>query len=112
MIAAIEFTAQDAEFLLNRGEFRRFMFLAIQAAGIIGQTGFANGQAGRDLSEGRRSLGFEMLQLVDEGQPAPLRSPDALATLHAILLEALNPPVKEKTSARSRPDRFADISDD
>ncbi|WP_068092721.1 hypothetical protein [Novosphingobium rosa] len=112
MIAPVDVTAQDAEVLLRLPEFRRFMFVAIQAAGIIGQTGTANGQIGRDLSEGRRSLGFEMLQMADRGQPEPLRSPDALATLNAILLEALNPPVKEKTSARSRNDRFADLGDD
>lgn len=100
-------TADDAEYLLGRPEFRRFLFAAIQTAGILGHYAPANGQTGRDLGhfEGRRSLGFELLALADLGQPEPLRSPEALATLDLIIREALNPKPKDKPrDRRSDPD--------
>lgn len=105
------FTAQDAEYLLGRAEFRRFMFSAIQSAGVITDNSLANGQSGRDLShfEGRRSLGLEMIAMLEAGQPEPLRSPLALATLDQILREAMNPaPSKEKPDGR-RNDRYNDL---
>lgn len=105
-----DLTSADAEYLLSRPEFRRFLFLAIQRAGIIEQNPLADGRQGRDLSiaEGRRSLGFELLQLADLGQPEPLRSAHALATLDAVIREAMNPPPKEKT--RDRRDRYDELS--
>lgn len=105
-----ELSHQDAEYLLNRPEFRRFLFAAIQGAGIIGHLSGANGRSDRDLSffEGRRSLGFEMLQMVDQGQPEPLRSPHSLATLNALILTAINP--KEKPDGK-RNNRYDDITD-
>lgn len=98
----MSFTQQDAEFLLSRAEFRRFLYAAIQSAGILGHHAPANGQTGRDLGhfEGRRSLGFDLLRMADDGQPEQLRSPEALATLDAALREALNPPLKEKPHGR------------
>lgn len=92
----------DAEFLLRQPEFMRFLFVAIQSAGILGHHAPANGQLGRDLGhfEGRRSLGFDLLQMVDRGQPEPLRSGQALATIDAAIREALNPAPKEKASGR------------
>lgn len=107
----MSFTSQDAEYLLGRPEFRRFMFFAIQSAGIITDNTPANGQSGRDLShyEGRRSLGLEMIATLDAGQPEPLRSPLAIATLDQILREAMNPASsKEKPNGR-RTDRYSDI---
>lgn len=110
-----DFTTQDAEFLLGRAEFRRFLFAAIQSAGILNHEGPANGQTGRDLGhfEGRRSLGFEMLLAADKGQPEPLQTPTGLATLNQIILEALNPPPKDKTRGRRDSDtaRYDDIDD-
>ncbi|NOW44156.1 hypothetical protein FHW96_000283 [Novosphingobium sp. SG751A] len=106
------FDGDDAEYLLNRPEFLRFLFAAIQGAGILGQYAPANGQMGRDLGhfEGRRSLGFELLMLADAGQPEPLRSPEALATLDLILREALNPKPKPKDKQRDhrKPDPSLD----
>lgn len=100
-----EFTREDAEFLLTRAEFRRFLFAAIQSAGLFAQYAPANGQTGRDLTEGRRSLGLELLQLADAGQPDALRSPEALATLDQIIREAMTPQAKDKTrERRNRPD--------
>jgi len=103
-----EFTAADAEHLLTRPEFRRFLFAAIQSAGILAHHASANGQLGRDLVEGRRSLGFDLLRMVDAGQPEPLRSAECLATLSAAIREAMTPPPKEKTRDRHN-DRYADL---
>lgn len=88
---------EDATFLMGRAEFRRWLFTAIQTAGIFDA---ANGQQGRDLNwiEGRRSLGFELLRMADEGQPEQLRTPSALATLNAVILENMNTPKKEKSN--------------
>lgn len=107
---------QDAEYLLGRPEFRRFMFAAIQSASILGDSSHANGQTGRDLShyEGRRSLGFEMIAALDAGQPEPLRSAESLATLDQILREAMNPaPNKEKARGRRNDDtaRYEQLDD-
>jgi hypothetical protein len=88
------FDARDAEFLLSRPEFRRFLFAAIQSAGILGQTVSASAAASRDLShlEGRRALGFEILMLAHAGQSEAVRGadPDGITTLSLSLIEALN----------------------
>jgi hypothetical protein len=108
-----ELPRTDAEFLLARPEFRRFIYVAIQSAGILAQQDIANGHLGRDLSflEGRRSLGFDLLQIAHAGQPAAIRDadPGAMATLHAALIEALNPPPKE--NARDRTNDLARYDD-
>ncbi|ALC13827.1 hypothetical protein [Sphingopyxis sp. 113P3] len=99
---------KDLAALFANPLFRDFLFVAIQRAGILQP---ANGHDLRDLAfaEGRRSLGLELLQLVDAGQPKALRSPDALATLHAVILTALNPP--SKPEEKKRADRYDDIPD-
>jgi hypothetical protein len=100
----------DAEFLLSRPEFRRFLFAAIQSAGILGHYAPANGQTGRDLGhfEGRRSLGFDLLQMAHLGQPEQIRAadPEAITTLDAAIREAMNP--KEPTSGRRNRNRDTD----
>jgi len=111
------FTRQDAEFLLARPEFLRFAYAAIQSAGIVGNNVAADGRSVRDQClewhEGRRSLGHEILLMIEQGQPEALRSPDGypLLTLNAVLREAINP--KEKTNGRrSRhddDDRYDDL---
>lgn len=104
--------AADAEYLLGRPEFLRLLYGAIQAAGILNHEGPAHGLTPRDLSyaEGRRSLGFEILHAAHAGQPEAIRNADAsaIATLHAVIREALNP--KEKPRAtRNETDRYNDI---
>lgn len=97
-------TASDAEFLLSRPEFRRFLFAAIQSAGILGQTVSASHAANRDLGtlEGRRALGFELVLLAHAGQSEAVRSadPDGIATLRLCLSEAINN--KDQTRDRRR----------
>ncbi len=118
MLHESSLTREDAAFLLGRAEFRRFLFAAIQTAGVLAIKNPANGQSGRPLEyhEGRRSLGFELLAMADQGQPEPLQSASSLATVNAVILEALNPPPKEKPGGRRNdPDRdtarYDDIAD-
>lgn len=109
-----DLTREDAEHLLAQAPFRRFLFAAIQSAGILSQEGPAHGPIQRDLSfiEGRRSLGFEILQMVDLGQPDALRTPGALATIDAAIREAMNPVPKERTREHKRYDPHADLADE
>ncbi len=95
----------DAEYLMTRPEFRRFLFTAIQSAEILSA---ANGHSGRNLDfiEGRRSLGFELLRMADEGQPAALRTPNALATLNAVILETINTPAPKEKPRGGRNDEL------
>ena len=112
------FSKEDAEFLLQRPEFLRLMYDVIQSAGIIGNNVAADGRTVRDQClewhDGRRSLGHELLLMIEQGQPDALRSPDGLPlmTLNAVLREAINP--KEKTRGRRNrndDDRYADLDD-
>lgn len=106
-----ELSREDAEFLLGRPEFKRFLFVAIQSAGVFYQNVSADGRLGRDLSflEGRRSLGLDLLQMADAGQPEPLRTPTAIATLDAAIREAMNPPSPKDRKRDRKPDRYDDI---
>jgi len=110
--------ARDAEFLLARPEFRRFLYAAIQSAGVLGQHTLADGPHERDLRfhEGRRSLGFDLLQMADAGQPEPLRTAEGLATLELIIRTALNPDPEPKEKPRGRrsdtdTQRYADLDE-
>lgn len=105
-----DLSREDAEYLIGRPEFRRFLFVAIQSAGLLHHHTSADGRLGRDLNflEGRRSLGLDLLQMADAGQPEPLRTPTAIATLDAAIREAMNPP-NPKDRKRERTDRYSDI---
>jgi hypothetical protein len=98
------FDAKDAEFLLSRPEFRRFVFAAIQSAGILGHSVSASTAPSRDLGhlEGRRALGFDLLMMIHTGQSEAVRNadPDGITTLSLSLVEALNS--KESTRDASR----------
>ena len=100
------FDAKDAEFLLTRPEFRRFVFAAIQSAGIFGQTVSASTAPARDLGhlEGRRALGFDLLMMVHAGQSEAVRSadPDGITTLGLCLTEALNCKDSQRDARRFR----------
>ena len=100
------FDAKDAEFLLTRPEFRRFMFAAIQSAGILGHTVSASTAPTRDLAhlEGRRALGFDLMMMVHAGQSEAVRNadPDGITTLGLSLTEALNCKDNQRDARRSR----------
>lgn len=102
-----EFTAADAEFLLTRPEFRRFLLAAIQSAGILGQTVSADTSMTRDLGhlEGRRALGFDLLLMAHEGQSEAIRAADPQGTITLGL--ALNEACQAKDTSRDRR-RFRD----
>ncbi|AOR77218.1 hypothetical protein [Novosphingobium resinovorum] len=110
-------THEDMAVLLKLPEFRRFLFAAIQSAGILGHEGPAHGHTPRDLSfaEGRRSLGFDILQLAHRGQPEEVRAsdPGALVTLNAAILAAVNIS-KEKARGKRNNDtrRFDELNED
>lgn len=100
------FHAADAEYLLSRPEFRKFLLAAIQSAGILGQTVSASNAGQRDLGhlEGRRALGFDLLLLAHSGQSEAVRisDPQAITTLRLALGEALNSKDTHRDRRRSR----------
>ena len=101
---------RDAEYLIGRPEFRRFLLRAIQSAGIFYAS--ANGSDGRNLwNEGRRSLGFDILAEAALGQSAPDEA--GLITLFQILREELQQPSEDqKRGRRNRYDRTDELRDD
>jgi hypothetical protein len=109
--------AKDAAALLEKQEFRRFLYAVIQSAGLLSNNEGADGRTVTDQSlewhSGRRSLGHDILLMIEQGQPDALRSPDGspVATLIAVLREHMNP--KEKPNERNKhSDRYADIDAD
>ncbi|KQM18388.1 hypothetical protein [Novosphingobium sp. Leaf2] len=111
-----DLTPSEVELLLSQPDFRRFVFAAIQRAGILSQEGPAHGQTPRDLSfaEGRRSLGFEILQMAHLGQSEDVRNadPSALVTLNSVIQTAVTAPKEKKSAARSRDiQRYSDLDE-
>ena len=97
----------DMEHLLSQPQFLRFLFRSIQLAGILSHTTRATeGSDGRDLafSEGRRSLGFDILGEAHLGQPEQLRDRDSqcLLTLIAALSEEVQSRPMEKKRGHDR----------
>lgn len=88
---------KDASYLSQNTAFLRFLYAVIQTSGLMSNNVSADGRSVRDQSlewhEGRRSLGHEILQMIESGQPEALHSPDGLplATMNAVLREAINP---------------------
>lgn len=103
----------DMQVLMALPEFKRFLFRAIQTAGIM--TSATNGHDGRDLAfaEGRKSLGLWMMHEADTGLPSSVRSPNTVAVWHAIMREQMqsSQPRKDKGDA-SRTDRYAELDRD
>ena len=112
-------TPEDTEYLLARPEFLRFLYAMIQSAGLLGNNEAVDGRTVRDQClewhAGRRSLGHEMLLLIEQGQPEQLRSPDGspLMTINAVLREAINPKEKPdgRRNHRNSRDRYGDLTD-
>lgn len=107
------FTRTDGEALIAQGAFLRFLFAAFQTAGLFDHAGPAQGQSPRDLSfaEGRRSLGFDLLQLAQSGQPPAIRAadPTAMTTMHAVIGETLNPKEKMRDRRSDELGRYGDL---
>jgi len=101
----------DMEFLLARPEFRRFLWRAIQMAGIFDETG--SGKSERDLAYagGRRDLGLQLLSDAEAGQPAEHPEKIPILTMIQILREeAQQAPDKRKD--RNRYDRNQELAPD
>ena len=96
----------DIAQLIDLPAFRRFLWRSIQMAGIFSPA--INGADGRDLSEGRRRLGFDILQDVERAMPDP--HPFGLSTLIQVILEeSRSSSTQEKPSGRRS--RYDDDSD-
>lgn len=96
----------DMQFLIQREEFRRFLFRVIQTAGIFNRT--TDGSDGRNLAydEGRRNLGLDILDMAESGQPIPDTHPGGplLTITQALIAESQTQP--EKPNGRRKPDRY------
>lgn len=100
----------DLADLMTRPAFRRFLYRAIQNAGLWSAT--ANGSDGRNLFlEGRRSLGLEILREVDEAQPAQFPDGTPGMTLMQLFSEAAQSQALEKPNGR-RSDPYRELGDD
>lgn len=101
---------EDRTLLIEHPAFRRFLVDVIQRCGLFSAT--ANGSDGRNLYlEGRRSLGLEVLEMMDEVQPVQNPSGIPVLTLIQLLREAAQGTPKEKPVGR-RSDQYADLGDD
>lgn len=101
-----ELDPNDLRDLMNLPAFRRFLYAAIQTAGVLEHSGSANGQHLRDLgySEGRRGLGLELLKAADLALPEPMQTTEAAHTLLTLLTEATLP--KPKGTKNERHSRY------
>jgi hypothetical protein len=101
----------DYRDLLERPQFQRFLLRVIQLAGIYEAT--ANGSEERTFyTNGRRSLGLDILREVDAAQPLP--SPTSIPTLTLIQVhrEDAQSQTPERTKSGRRSDPYADIRTD
>lgn len=101
----------DIGFLIQRPEFRRFLWRVIQTSRIFNPAS-TDGSDKRDLDEGRRDLGLEILSMVEDGQPIAHRHPGGpILTVAMALNEEINQP-KGETHVQERFDRSAELDDD
>ena len=99
----------DVAFLMMRPEFRRFMWRVIQSARIF--QGATDGSISRDLNEGRRDLGLEILAMVEDGQPIAQPHPGGpILTISMCLNEEIQQP-KGRLNDDTRFDRNAELDD-
>lgn len=95
--------------LIERPGFRRLMLRVIQMAGIFSAT--TNGSDSRHLyNEGRRSLGLEILRLLEAAQPAQGSSGNPTLTLIQLLREEAQSPPPERQKNGRRPDPYSDLN--
>lgn len=97
---------RDMQDLLERPQFLRFLFAVIQRAGLF-TSPQTDGSVGRDHYVGRRSLGLEILELAELGQPIPeVHSAGPLLTLIQVLREETLKPPTEKQNAQGRSSQY------
>lgn len=103
---------EDMEWLNAQSQFRRFMWRAIQMAGLFAAT---NGSEERThVNLGRRQLGLELLAECEIGQPAQSSDGTPILTLIQLLREEAQQQPKESKHAKrySRTDDIAEPEDD
>lgn len=101
---------EDAQFLIERPEFRRFLFSAIQISGFFSA---ANGSDPvTSFAEGRRSLVLDILAMVETGQPAEHPDRIPILTLMQVLREEAQTKTEKPNAKRfSRNDELDDDPD-
>lgn len=111
-MTADEQSRQDAEYLLKFPAFRRFLWRVSQRARIFQSA--ADGQRDDLLKiEGRRSLGLEILEMVDEGQPVSHPDGPFLTIMQIIREEAIQQqePTDDNSTRKDRYDRTAELDE-
>jgi hypothetical protein len=103
----------DIQFLVQRGEFARFLFRVIQTARIF-ETATDGSHDAAVAALARRNLGLEILEMVEAGQPVPHPGGLPILTTMQALREEANPPTQERPNARKDRsfDRTAELADD
>jgi hypothetical protein len=97
--------------LLERPQFRRFLLRVIQLAGIYEAT--ANGSAERTFyTNGRRSLGLDILREVDAAQPLPAPTSTPTLTLIQVHREDAQSQTPERTKSGRRNGIYGDLASD
>lgn len=101
-------TKQDAQYLIERPEFRRFLFSVIQSCGFFSATNGSD--PATSFAEGRRSLGLDILAMAETGQPA--EHPDRIPIL--TLMQVLREEAQSKTEKPNgkKFDRTTELDDD
>ncbi len=105
----------DMAFLNSRPEFRRYQLRVIQLAGLFSRTTDGSVVRSLDYFEGRRSLGLDLLDMAERGQPIPEIHPSGapLLTIFQAIREETQQPATEKPNGRRKPyDRNADLAGD
>ena len=102
----------DVRHLIEQEQFRRFLWRVIQSARIFDRT--TDGSQG-DTSYGRRNLGLEILEMVEQGQPVqhPQGQP-ILTVLQTLREEAIQQPGEKRDDPKSKRtpyDRTAELDE-
>lgn len=104
---------EDMQYLVQRPEFNRFLLRVIQSGRILSRTtdGSPNDCL---LNEGRRSLGLDILSMVEAGQPASHPDLPAFTLIQVLREEAIQQqePTNEKRRTNDRYDRTDELDAD
>lgn len=98
------------DFLLQRAEFKRFLFSVIQMARIFQRTTDGSDERNLGFDEGRRSLGLEILEMVEMGQPVThSEGIPALTVIQTFLEATQHQPEKPSGGRNQRYDRTSEL---
>lgn len=100
----------DIRHLAPQPEFQRFLWRVIQSARIFARTTDGSNDRNLAFDEGRRSLGLEVLEMVEAGQPVSHPEGQPVLTVFQVLREEATQP-QEKPSDRKRFNRTDELDD-